>query len=112
MLTGVSDTHGSGRPSRGRQHTDGSLVGVIEDPHCRHLLDYLTTTDGAAHVSAAARHVVARMTARPPDDVPDSARRQAETLLTNGFLPELDGEGVVEYDPDAGTVHLRESPAA
>lgn len=86
--------------------TDGESADVLDDPHCRHLLEYLRTCGGVATTSSVARHVVAGLTDTPPDEVSESVRRRTQTWFHHGFLPKLDDRGVVEFDSETGTVHL------
>jgi hypothetical protein len=98
----------SSNSTRDRHSTDSDFADLMEDPHCRYLLDYLQRAEGDTQVSAASRYVVAEMTGGPPDGVPESAQRRAQTWFHHGLLPELDEKDLVDFDPEAGTVRLAE----
>lgn len=85
---------------------DDRLSELLADPHCRYLIEYLEAGDDPATLADAATHVVARITDSEPDDVPPDVVRRVKTWLHHGQLPELDEHGIVDFDPDAGTVSL------
>jgi len=91
------------------RHDGADAADVYSDPHCRYLLDYLQEEPGAVAVSAAARNVVAQITETPPDCVSDGVLRRVETWFHRGLLPTLDDADIVDYDPDAGTVSVRDT---
>ena len=100
-----------------RPNTAGSASGeleeILDDPHCRHLLEYLRREDGPVSESTLARHVVAQITNSPPESVSDEVQRRVQTWLHHGQLPVLDEYGVVEFDAEAGEVRLgQDEPTA
>ena len=95
---------------RERQIGDESLEELLSDPHCRYLLQYLRENEGPAELPAVARHVVAGITHTEPDEVTEDVQRRVQTWLHHGQLPRLDDHGVVDFDPDAGTVALADDP--
>jgi len=94
------------QPGTGRESASGELADVLEDPHCRHLLEYLRDEEGPVPEWTLARHVVARITGRPPGDVETEVTRRVQTWLHHGQLPILDEYGAVEFDAEAGEVSL------
>lgn len=84
------------------------LVDLLDDPHCRYLLSYLQDADGPVQVEEAVRYVVARLTDTPVDEISAEVERRVQTWFYHGQLPALDKFGVVEFDPDSGTVALAE----
>lgn len=82
------------------------LEDVLDDPHCRYLLEYLEREDGAVSEATLARHVVARITETSPGAVADGVQRRVQIWLHHGQLPVLDDYGVVEFDAATGTVSL------
>lgn len=88
------------------------LEDLLDDPHCRYLLDHLRYEDGPVEVATLARHVVAGITDTPPEEVSDDVERRVQTWLHHGQLPRLDAYGVVEFDPEAGEVSLGSDPRA
>lgn len=82
------------------------LEAVLDDPHCRYLLEHLRSTEGSVDVETLASHVVAGITDSPPAEVSPEVTRRVATWLHHGQLPTLDEYGVVEFDPEAGEVAL------
>lgn len=99
---------------RRRSRSDGteSLEELLADPHCRYLLRYLREGDEPAELPSVARYVVGEITETSPDEVSEDVQRRVQTWLHHGQLPALDDHGVVDFDPDAGTVRLADDPAA
>lgn len=92
---------------RGRQRRrDEDLEELLDDPHCRYLLDHLAEADGAVPVEELARHVVAGITDQPVDDVTPDVQRRVQTWLHHGQLPMLDDHGIVAFDPESGEARL------
>lgn len=85
------------------------LEEVLNDPHCRHILDYLRCEDDPVSESTLARHVVAKITNTEPEEVGDDVQRRVQTWLHHGQLPVLDEYGVVEFDADSGEVSLSQN---
>lgn len=98
---------------RGEQSKDDreDLADLLTDPHCRLLLEYLHQQNGPASVSAATRYIVTEITGTKPVDDADSASRRVQTWLHLGQLPVLDEHGIVDFDPETGTVALHEDSA-
>lgn len=96
--------------TEGSRTTDESLADLLSDPHCRYLLEYLRTNDNPVSVSAVARYVVSQVTDAPVDDVSNDVERRVQTWFHHGQLPMLDDHGVVDFDPDSGTVRLADDP--
>lgn len=101
---------GDSTPAKSRRTTLGSsderLEDVLDDPHCKYLLEYLRREAGPVDESTLARHVVAQITDTPPEEVADEVQRRVQIWLHHGQLPVLDEYGVVEFDADAGVVSL------
>lgn len=79
---------------------------LLDDPHCRSLLECLERADEPVGESALARHVTAGVTESSPEEVPDPVMRRVVTWLHHGQLPALASAGLVDYDPDAGEARL------
>lgn len=106
-------THGVDEPAVGTRGPDADrrterLADLLDDPHCRYLLSYLESVDGPVPVADAVSYVVSEITQIPVDEVSPEVQRRVQTWFYNGQLPILDEFGVVEFDPDAGTVELAE----
>ncbi|WP_459190733.1 DUF7344 domain-containing protein [Halosimplex sp. J119] len=104
----------SGRGERFADATDHGerLADALDDPHCRYLLKYLRDADGAVSVSEVATYVVSQLTDSPPDEVSTDVERRVQTWFYHGQLPMLDDYGVIDFDPDSGTVRLADDPPA
>jgi predicted transcriptional regulator len=99
--------------TEGQRRDEGSrepLADLLSDPHCRYLLHYLRNHEGPVSVSEVSRHVVAEITDGSPDEVPGDVQRRVQTWFHHGQLPTLDDYGVVEFDPESGTVSLTDEP--
>lgn len=86
------------------------LVDVLSDPHCGYLMESLREQEGPAELSSAVRYVVAQLTASPEDEVSESVQRRVQTWFHHGLLPVLDEYGVVDFDPETGTIGLEREP--
>lgn len=106
MHSRVGDNFGQNRATNTTGAPAEKLEDVLDDPHCRHLLDCLNEADGPVAESALARQVVARITDSELEEVDDDVHRRVQTWLHHGQLPVLDEHGLVEFDPDAGEVAL------
>ena len=106
MYSRAGDGLGQNRGTDATGSAAEKLEDVLDDPHCRHLLDVLSKEDGPVPEPALARNVVARITDTPTDDVDDDVVRRVQTWLHHGQLPVLDEHGLVEFDADAGEVSL------
>ena len=82
------------------------LAEALDDPHCRYLLKYLRDRPGPASVSEVATYAAAQITDSSPDEISADVERRVQTWFYHGQLPMLDDYGVVEFDPDSGTVRL------
>lgn len=106
MYSRAGDSLGQNRGANASRSTAEELEDVLDDPHCRHLLDILSERDGPVPVSTLSKHVVSRITDADPSEVDDDVQRRVQTWLHHGQLPVLDEYGVVEFDADAGEVSL------
>lgn len=95
-------TANGGRPS----DKNDNLADLMADPHCRYLVQCLREKDGTASLEAVSKYVVAEITGGSSDDVPDEVQRRVQTWLHHGQLPQLDNHGIVDFDPESGTVQL------
>ena len=112
MYSSVGDGFGSNSRSNASTAND-ELEEVLDDPHCRYLLDHLRGKEEPVPESTLARHVVAEITGTPVDEVSDEVQRRVQTWLHHGQLPVLDEYDIVEFDADAGVVNLgRRDPTA
>ncbi|WP_436912287.1 DUF7344 domain-containing protein [Halosimplex marinum] len=105
--TAIVDRHETDTGARSER-----LADALEDPHCRYLLRYLRESDEPASVAEVATHVVAGITDDDPENVSDDVRQRVQTWFYHGQLPMLDDHGVIEFDPDSGTVRLADDPVA
>lgn len=93
------------------ERADGEeLTDLLSDPHCRYLLKYLRDNDNPVSVAELVRYVVAELTDTEPEDAPEDVQRRVQTWFHHGQLPALDDHGVVEFDPESGTVTLAADP--
>lgn len=86
--------------------TPEDLEEILDDPHCRYLLEYLEQEAGAVGEERLARHVVSEITRTPPESINADVHRRVQTWLHHGQLPILDEYGVVEFDANDGEVRL------
>lgn len=108
-------TDGSIVIDSGKSDSDSAGVksdDLLSDPHCRYLLAYLRTHETPASLSDVARYVVGQITETPQDEVTEDVQRRVQTWLHHGQLPALDDHGIVDFDPDSGTVSLARDPQA
>jgi len=94
--------------SAGHQYNSDAddISDILDDPHCRLLLEYLREMENPASVSSITTYVVSEITNTPPERVPSDVVRRVQTWLHHGQLPALDRHGVVEFDPETGVVNL------
>jgi len=95
----------------GSESDDEALVDLLSDPHCRYLLRYLRENASPVSIDEVTRYVVAELTDTTPEDVPEDVRRRVQTWFHHGQLPTLDDHGIVEFDPESGTVTLVTDPS-
>jgi hypothetical protein len=98
-------------PSIERDKLDDDFADLLSDPHCRHLLNYLRERNDPATVSTITKYVVAQITDTSPEEVSENVQRRVGTWLHHGQLPALDDYGVVDFDPESGTVSLIDDPS-
>ena len=107
-------THGVDEPAPAMPEQVGSdrsiepVADLLDDPHCRYLLAYLKRAGEPVPVSEVVQYVVSEITQTPVEEVSPDVQRRVQTWFYNGQLPILDEHGVVEFNPDAGTVVLAE----
>ena len=94
----------------GSESRDEDLAGLLSDPHCRYLLAYLRENANPVSVTEAVQYVVAEVTDTTPEDAPEDVQRRVRTWFHHGQLPALDDHGVIEFDPESGTVTLVADP--
>ena len=88
----------------------GELEDVLSDPHGRTAIRYLSRCGEPVNVAELAKGVVGLLGDHPPDDVDDAVARRVQTWLHHGHLPTLQRHGVVDYQPEDGTVELVSRP--
>ena len=94
----------------GSESRDEDLAGLLSDPHCRYLLAYLRENANPVPVIEAVQYVVAEVTDTTPEDAPEDVQRRVRTWFHHGQLPALDDHGIIEFDPESGTVTLVTDP--
>lgn len=98
----TSENRGGVDSDQGADH----LVDLLDDPHCRYLLSYLQDADDPVQVAEVVRYVVSQLTNTPVDEISSEVERRVQTWFYHGQLPALDEFGVIEFDPDSGTITL------
>ena len=99
--------HSTFAEQRADSVSDGDeLADLLSDPHCKHLLEYLRENKGPVPLATVSKYVVAKITDTPEEDVPESAHRRVQVWFHTGQLPVLADYGVVDFDPESGTVRL------
>lgn len=73
---------------------------LLADPHRRCVIECFDRTSSDVTIETLAEHVAAELTESADGD----ERRRVLLALHHNHLPRLDDHGVLEYDPDAGTV--------
>jgi hypothetical protein len=111
MYSRVGDSLGQNRETNAAGSAAEELEDILDDPHCRHLLDILNREDGSVPELTLARRVVGRITNTAPEDVDDDVARRVQTWLHHGQLPILDEHGLVEFDAGAGEVRIGHADA-
>jgi DNA-binding transcriptional ArsR family regulator len=81
-----------------------AIFGLLADDHRLHALDYLSRRVGAVSFEELAD----RLAVREGDDS-DDRRDRIRASLVHHHLPRLADTGVVRYDPERGTVELRDA---
>ena len=94
----------------GSESRDEDLAGLLSDPHCRCLLAYLRGNANPVPATEAVKYVVAEVTDTTPEDAPEDVQRRVRTWFHHGQLPALDDHGIIEFDPESGTVTLVADP--
>lgn len=88
------------------ESTETDLYELLTDPHVRYLLRYLHNHDGPVDLQTAATHVAAGVIDTSPEDVPNDVQNRVQTFLHHGHVPELEAQGIVEYDAEANSIAL------
>lgn len=81
---------------------------VLYNERRRAVLDYLRDNDGSATVSDLAEFIAASENETTVQRLSSSQRKCVYVGLYQNHLPMMDDVGVVDYDKDRGTVHLRD----
>lgn len=89
---------------RGRLTRD-EVFDVLSSTRRRHVVHALAANGGEMSVGALSRQLARWENDLPADrDVTAKQRKRVYTALRQSHLPKLDEVGVVDYDPDRGTV--------
>ena len=99
-------THPTSPDSTTHGVTSEPLDDVLSDPHCKHLLRFLQWTEGAVPVRTVSRYIVSQVTGTAVTEVSPNVQRRVQTWLHHGQLPALALHGIVNFDPEQGTVEL------
>jgi DNA-binding transcriptional ArsR family regulator len=88
--------------------SENELFDVLRNPRRRATMKYLRA-EGSADVSDLVDHVGAREFGVEPEALARGQRKSVHVSLYQTHLPKLDDAGVVEYDPDRGTVEVTDA---
>ena len=99
---GDERTVGSGRPPLSQD----VAFEMLSCKRRRDVLHYLRQNGGSEALNPLSRQIAAWENDVPADEVTYDERVRVYTALRQSHLPKLDSAGIVEFDPDRGTVSL------
>jgi len=82
------------------------LFFTLSNERRRHALECLRERGGTVAMRELVREVAARERDVAPDDLTYDQRKSVYVSLRQTHLPKMDTLGIVEFDPDAGTIDL------
>lgn len=82
---------------------------ILRNGRRRVVLQYLQNNGQESTLRELTREVAARENGVEPAEITSKQRMRAYTGLRQSHLPKMDRAGVIDFDPDRGTVELRES---
>lgn len=98
---------GDGDPGRPGDLTRDEVFDVLSSTRRRHVVHALVGNGGKTSIGALSKRLAQWENDLPDDrDVTARQRKRVYTALRQSHLPRLDEVGVVDYDPDRGTVEL------
>lgn len=106
----MSGERPSGRAS-GRRLGRDEVFATLSNARRRHALAVLERADGPVAMRELSRRVAALENGCAVEDVTARQRKRAYTALHQTHLPKMDALGIVEYDPDRGSVVLTDAVA-
>lgn len=84
---------------------------VLSNRRRRYALHYSKSHPGPVSLSELSRHVAAWEQGADPEALAYEDRKSAHTSLSQFHLPKMHEAGLVEFDPEEGTVRLTETGA-
>jgi hypothetical protein len=89
--------------------SNDALYGALSQKRRRYALHYLKQRNEAVTVQNLAEQVAAWENGKPIEGLTSQERKRVYIALYQSHLSTMDGEGLVDYDDDEGTVELSES---
>ncbi|MXR40974.1 hypothetical protein GRX01_06415 [Halobaculum sp. WSA2] len=86
--------------------SEDTLYSVLSNRRRRYTIHYLKQREEPVSVQDLAERVAAWENDKRPSEITSQERKRVYVSLYQSHLDTLDGEGIVEYDSDAGTVRL------
>jgi hypothetical protein len=92
--------------------TTDDIFGTLSNQRRRCAIHYLKGADGPVSVRELSEQIAAWENDLPLEEVTPKERKRVYTALHQTHLPMMDRLGVVDYDPDRGTVSLTDAVEA
>ena len=89
--------------------SNDALYGALSQKRRRYALHYLKQRDETVTVQNLAEQVAAWENGKPIEELTSQERKRVYIALYQSHLSTMDGEGLVDYDDDEGTVGLSDS---
>jgi hypothetical protein len=80
------------------------VYALLQNRHCRYVLEYLAETEGSASLAELARQITARETRTEPHAVPPGEHERVQMQLYQCVLPKMDEYDAVTYNRSRGLV--------
>lgn len=108
--SGVARTGGRTRDTDGSGAVDRETVfDILSNRRRRYVLYFLKGREDPTKLRELSERIAAWENACEPERVTSKERKRVYTALHQSHLPKMDRAGVVDYDPDRGTIELTEA---
>lgn len=101
----LSADHGDGRLE------SEEIFDILSNSRRRVVLQHLQDTDNRSDLRTLTERVAAWENDVAPEKITNKQRMRAYTALRQSHLPKMDEKGIIEFDPDRGTVELEQHAA-
>ena len=110
---GVAGANESSGSTSGPTSVDRETVfSILSNRRRRYVLHFLKGHEGSTDLRELSRRIAAWENECLPEQVTSKERKRVYAALHQSHLPKMDRAGVINYDPDRGTVDLTEATAA